>query len=497
MKLQKPETKPPTDADDTGQNGASNGERQRTAAPRTLEELHDWRLSDEDAYDARAVDDAERQAAEAAATEAAEAETAEAGDAERKRKKSAFQWVAEHKDAAALEDALLRCGTALRYNLRASANEMQRDGGAWLEMNDRTTDLLRREIGERFGYATTRGESPLHYGTESWTFVVNSIVATREVDPVVAWFDSLPAWDNRPRLDGLLSHVFDVDTDKTDAALVSWASRYLCLGAVWRSYRPGTKQDEMPVLVGPQASGKSTLIEWLLPDEHRAAWYSDGLHLAAAPRDRVEVLQGRLIVCADEMAGSTRAELESLKAFLSTTADRVRLSYRRDPETLSRRSIVIGTSNGEPLPNDSTGNRRFVSVHLRAGNVPRLRAYLDDVRLQLWAEAVALYRAGVEAWLPVELAVRQAESNEHGRRSDELLEDRIDEWLPQRAGEPFTLETVARAAGFLEHDDTAAAKVNQRDAKRLAAVLRLRGFDKRRSRVADGRLAVLWRKVAA
>ena len=105
--------------------------------------------------------------------------------------------------------------------------------------------------------------------------------------------------------------------------------------------------DEMPV-TGPQGCGKSTAPLCVAAGHPMVP---DGLHLAADPKTRTETLQSRVIVEVAEMAGSTRAELESLKAFLSRTDDgAVRLAYRRNPETALRRCIIVGTSNGLACP---------------------------------------------------------------------------------------------------------------------------------------------------
>ena len=67
---------------------------------------------------------------------------------------------------------------------------------------------------------------------------------------------------------------------RASGGLPPWCSRYLPLGAAWRTYRPGAKFDEMPVLIGPQGAGKSTALRRLLPPEH-PEWFSDGLRLSA------------------------------------------------------------------------------------------------------------------------------------------------------------------------------------------------------------------------
>ena len=166
----------------------------------------------------------------------------------------------------------------------------------------------------------------------------------------------------------------------------------------------------MPVLVGPQGVGKSHLLRAILPPEH-PEWFSDALHLAAHPKERVESLLGRVLVEVSEMAGAHRAEIQSLKAFLTRQDDgATRLAYRRNPEPMPRRAILAGTTNdAECLPNDPTGLRRFVPVE-----VPRgcdVQAYLDPQRHQLWAEAVTWYRLRGEdedGQLPRHLLPKQA-----------------------------------------------------------------------------------------
>ena len=210
---------------------------------------------------------------------------------------------------------------------------------------------------------------------------------------------------------------------------------------------PGIKLDEMPVLIGPQGTGKSTALRLALPPS-MPELFNDGLHLAADPKFRAEALQGRAIVEASEMAGSTRAELESLKAFLSRTDDGgVRLAYRRNPEAMPRRCIIIGTTNNsECLPNDPSGNRRFVPVVLTGGKPAQVTIYLNNNRDQLWSEARTLYQWKIEdpehaitAWLPDHLKTAQRDATELARRKDEVMEDKIDSALATRGDHPVSL----------------------------------------------------------
>ena len=278
--------------------------------------------------------------------------------------------------------------------------------------------------------------------------------------------------------------------------LVQWFGQFLFLGPTWRTFEPGTDLHETPVLIGPQDAGKSSAVRWALPQTAEARrWFSDGLNLAGDDQTRVEALIGRVLVEASELAGSTRAELESLKAFLTRSDDgSVRLPYRRNTEMLLRTYCIIGTSNPrECLPADPSGNRRFVPIDVwpRPTSHQGVRLYMQANRSQLWAEAVHLYREGVSARLPEALKARQAQANAEHRRGDEVLEVRLDEWL-LNAPKLFELADVAVGCGLC---DTAAAaiKLPRRDQHRLADALRLAGYDKARLRVDGGGRAWRWR----
>lgn len=396
------------------------------------------------------------------------------------------------KSASTLARAFERMGISVRYDLRGHSPQVK-FRGPWMRTNDRIVAWLREEIALRFTYATTRGPSPLRFGSASWETAFQALLATRECDPFREWLEGLPAWDGIERIDHILLDQFEPSTDRE---LCAWASRYLFLGPVERAYAPGSKQDEMPVLIGPQGLGKSALLRGIVPPE-QPGWFADGLHLAADAKSRAESLQGRVIVEAAEMAGASRADLEALKAFVSRQDDgSVRLAYRRDAEVMMRRCIIVGTSNDqECLPNDPTGLRRFVPIVLTQGC--DVEAMCKDARLQWWAEALQLYRGGARARLPRALIEKQARAAEGARRTDEMLEVRIGQIEKEdrsTSSEPLfergsTLAQLAVRLGMA--DAGLAVRLDARTARRLAQALRARGWQKERS-MKDGQRSVLW-----
>ena len=220
-------------------------------------------------------------------------------------------------------------------------------------------------------------------------------------------------------------------------------------------------------------------------------WFNDSLDLSAKNKERAEALLGRVIVEASELAGATRADVESLKAFLSRTDDGgIRLAYRRDPQRLPRRCVIVGSTNDpRPLPNDPSGNRRFVPLTCTAGNPVAIREYMDTHRDQLWAEALHRYRAGGEvAWLPDHLKPSAREAASSAQHADDLLEDKLDEYL-YTAPEAFRLvDAVRHVLGVTDP--------LPRDKDRILRALRKSGATVHRDRQFPGSTGVTryWRK---
>ena len=253
-----------------------------------------------------------------------------------------------------------------------------------------------------------------------------------------------------------------------------WASRFLVLGAVQRTFEPGAKLDTMPVLVGDQGIGKSSLLPRLLPDGY-PEFFSDSLNLSDRTKERAEALLGRVIVEAGEMSGVNRAELQSLKSFITRQDDgTVRLAYARRPRTLLRRCIIVGTADrAHCLPNDPAGLRRFLPVQCRKGS--NIEAYMEANRKQLWAEGLHRYRQGERAGVPRNLLAEQAEVAERHRSPDVLLEDAINQ-LDPAPGEVFKLAEIAEKIGLTGRDGKAIT-LSQADTNRLSAALRNAGWD--------------------
>ena len=383
------------------------------------------------------------------------------------------------KNAAALRGALRDLKMAIRYNQRRHADEFRLKGEtAWEGYTDRSIGKLRDTISDRYAYSTANGKvAPLRFGDSAWKVSFNALLADCESDPFVEWLQELPKWDGNPILNSLLEITLGAEGE-----LAEWASVFLFLGPIQRALEPGCKLDEVPVLVGRQGIGKSALLRQCLPPEHQASWFGDSLNMAAHPKERAEALQGRVIVEASEMAGVSRAELEIIKQFVTCQDDgSVRLAWRQNPEPLPRRCVIVGTSNNQNcLPNDSTGNRRFVPIQCPEGN--DIESFMSvRVRGQLWGEALKRYRDGERANLPRRLHDCAAVEAEGARRRDVILEDSLAE-LSQKDTAIAGMNMRELAVGLQLCSPGEEGRLDMRLQNRLSAALLAGGWTKRRER---------------
>ena len=386
-----------------------------------------------------------------------------------------------------LKEALGLLEIEVRYNIRSARAELKhrtfQEG--WFTVNDRLMARVRDLLASNFVYEKKNVTAPLAFGRDSWTDIWNNALFDVEVDPFKVRLLEGEAWDGVGRVRACLSVFFEIEDYDV---LAEWVSQFLFLGPITRAFRPGTKLDETPVLIGKGGIGKSTALRYILPQDIPGL-FSDGLNLAGSPQEKAESLLGRAIVEAAELAGLSKTDITSLKAFMTRTDDgNIRYAYRKNPEPTPRRCIIVGTSDVDtPLPNDSN-LRRWVPIYLKGGDPKKLRAYVDEYRDQLWAEGLAMYRAGMEARLPDGLLEAQAKVTSRARTRDIVLEDKVEGWIATQK-KPFALAAIAQGVGLVDIDKE--SRLLGRDQTRLTDTLRELGYVKKRQR-GEGARQWLW-----
>lgn len=305
--------------------------------------------------------------------------------------------------------------------------------------------------------------------------------------PVKDYFSRIK-WDNKPRLHHWLTYYLGAEFDDEQylsAVGVKWLT-----AAVARVFNPGCKFDNMLILEGAQGSFKSTALRIMATFKDGAKeieYFSDDFNISKADDpDELKKLSGRLILEIAELDGFYKREDTFLKAFISRQTDRYRPSYGRVLETFPRQFILAGTYNPKGgVFRDPTGARRFWPV--KVGKIA-IDALKHD-REQLWAEAVARYKAGEELWLDEGLAAKAAEETSKRRIIDAWEED-VMELVSDK--EFVEVRDVMKNLGLDIKNRTST------ESGRIGDLLRARGWEyvrkNRRGRQVYGWMNPLWRK---
>ena len=238
-----------------------------------------------------------------------------------------------------------------------------------------------------------------HYGTFSqrnYQIAVTKVADDRSYHPIREYLAALPEWDGVPRVDTLLIDYLGAE----DNSYVRAVTRKTLCAAVRRVQEPGVKFDTMLVLNGPQGIGKSTLISRLAGE-----WFSDSLNLSdTKDKTAAEKLQGYWILEIGELAGLRKAEVETLRSFLSRQNDIYRAAFGRRATPHPRQCIFFGTTNAESgYLRDTTGNRRFWPVKTPGGGTKHSWELTNEDISQIWAEVLVLIEDGEKLHLAPDL----------------------------------------------------------------------------------------------
>lgn len=299
-------------------------------------------------------------------------------------------------------------------------------------------------------------------------------------------------WDEIPRVETLLVRYLKAD----DTPYTRAVTRKALAAAVARTMNPGCKFDSVLTLIGAQGIAKSMLVDIL-----GGKWYNDSIQTFTG-KEAQEQLRGSWLVEIPEVDRfSTKFDSAIVKQFITRRDDIFRESYGHRTASHPRRCIFIATTNNPEFLVDATGNRRWWVVRCHATSKDRgvdMKELRED-RDQVWAEAVALWRAGEPLELDGALAdtaiqlqgSAQSEDPWRGMIADWLEQNIPDDWNtwdPDRRrlfwsrrempGEGLTLvprETVCVAEIWCELMSKSKSDLDQMRSRRIGNILRALG----------------------
>ena len=242
----------------------------------------------------------------------------------------------------------------------------------------------------------------------------------------------------------------------------------MLIAAVRRVRKPGCKYDQLVVLEGPQDIGKSTAILILFG----ADWSTDRISDLSS-KDAAIDLRGKWGVELAEIEHLIKADVETVKAFLSRATDHYRPPYGRVAVDVPRQSVLIGTTNATEYLRDATGNRRVWPVKcLSAVGVGADLDWLRANRDQLWAEAAQREANAETIWLDDVATNTVAIQAQAARLAEDPWQDKVRDYI-----QGLKMTTVPDLFDHVLYVPT------ERQTKslemRVAAILKSLGWDKK------------------
>lgn len=328
--------------------------------------------------------------------------------------------------------------------------------GEWL---DADTAQLRIWLSPRYGISVRKND------------VQDAVLVASKKNafhPVREYLEGLE-WDGIERVDYWLSLYLNADGDDYQRAV----GKKFLIGAVARVMEPPVKMDNVLILESLQGVRKSTVLSILAGKD----WFSD-TYFAIGNKDGYQQMQGVWIYELAELDSFNKVESTRAKQFFGSESDRYRVSYGYRAEPFPRQGVFVGTTNNDSYLKDPTGNRRYWPV--KCGDVD-IEA-LARARDQLWAEALHLYRQGVQ-WWPSAEEKPIFEEQQEARYNGDAWESLIGEWVnspEQRASNLFTAADIMEGALKMQ-----AVHMKPREQQRIGMIMHRLGWTKTRVRRKD------------
>jgi len=335
----------------------------------------------------------------------------------------------------------------------AAQNSPGDEPGQWRPLGDSDYIYIQQQL-------DLRGVSDP--STEKVRAAVRAVAASFAFDSAMLWARGLH-WDGAERIPEFFSRYMGVAA----SAYTTAVSNYMWTAMAGRCLSPGIKADMVPVFIGEQGSGKTSLVEALAPEP--GAYLS--VDLSHRDDNLARAMRGKLVGELGELRGLQTREAESIKEWLTRRSDEWVPKFVEFATVYPRRILFIGTGNNEEFLSDPTGSRRWLP--LMVGRTD-MEALVRD-RDQLWAEAVMKFDLEGIAWREAhDLAKHEHEDF----RVVDAIERDIQTWLETdgmddkegvpRGSQPFHISVLMAGLGK--------AGAGRADQMRFAAALKALGY---------------------
>ena len=245
----------------------------------------------------------------------------------------------------------------------------------------------------------------LKAGVESWDKDLNRYIDSNLIPkyyPMEDYLRHLPKWNGKHDYVGELARRVKTDNKHWENDFHTWM---LSMVAQWMGKDRQHGNAIVPLLIGPQGSGKTTFCRRLLP-EYLQVYFNDRLSMKN-DNDIFLAMSGYALINIDEFDAMSKKQQPILKYLISKHDIKFRPPYGKVMEERQRFASFIATTNNRRPLVDPTGSRRFICVYADEIDNTGLINY-DQLYAQLYTEL----QQGHRYWFEDEENARIMQQNE-------------------------------------------------------------------------------------
>lgn len=246
----------------------------------------------------------------------------------------------------------------------------------------------------------------LKAGVDSWDKDLSRYIDSNLIPkyyPMEDFMSHLPQWNGKHDYVGELARRVRTNNPYWEEDFHKWM---LSMVAQWLGKDRQYGNAIVPLLIGPQGSGKSTFCRRLLPG-YLQLYYNDRLSMKN-DNDIFLAMSGYALINIDEFDAMSKSQQPLLKYLISKQDVKFRPPYGKTLEERQRFASFIATTNNQRPLTDPTGSRRFVCVY--ADNIDNTGIINYD---QLYAQLYAELQQGRRYWNNDEENERIISQNAH------------------------------------------------------------------------------------
>ena len=201
----------------------------------------------------------------------------------------------------------------------------------------------------------------LKAGVESWDKDLNRYIDSNLIPryyPMQDYLAHLPRYNGRHDYVGEVARRVKTDNPHWESDFHTWM---LSMVAQWMGKDRQHGNAIVPLLIGPQGSGKTTFCKRLLPG-YLQTYYNDRLSMKN-DSDIFMAMSSYALINIDEFDAMSKSQQPILKYLISKHDVKFRPPYGKAIEQRQRFASFIATTNNRRPLADPTGSRRFVCVY--------------------------------------------------------------------------------------------------------------------------------------